>query len=138
MAISLPKGSLITINSTQLSEHNRSAMQLQREILKSDQRTVTGVMRRYFINQKRRIAISWERLPALDNQTVDGKTGRNSLKTLYESNIGNTVTVSYYEVDSNNNQTQVTFTGFIDSYEETLLKRYNSQLWDVSITLVEQ
>jgi len=138
MAISLPKGSLITINSTQLSEHNRSAMQLQREILKSDNRTVTGVMRRYFINQKRRITISWERLPALDNQTVDGKTGRNSLKALYEANIGNTVTVSYYEVDSNNNQTQVTFTGFIDSYEETLLKRYNSQLWDVSITLVEQ
>lgn len=138
MAIALPKGSLIKINSTELSEHNRSAMRLEREAIKFDKRTVTGTMRRLYIASKRTLSISWERLPALDSQTVDGKAGRNTLKSLYDSNIGSSITVSYYEVDSSNQQTPVTFTGFIDSYQEELVKRFSSQLWNVSITLVEQ
>lgn len=138
MPINLPKGSLITVNTTTLSDHNRSAAQLSREIVKFDQRTVTGSMRRYYVAQKRRLTVSWEMLPALDGQTVDGKAGRNSLKTLYETNMGSTVSVSYYEVDASNSQVQASFTGFIDSYEETLVKRFDSQLWNVSITFVEQ
>ncbi len=138
MAITLPKGSLIKINNTELSEHNRSSAQITWDFIKYDARTVTGVMRRLHVAAKRRIEVSWEMLPALDAQTVDGKAGRNTLASLVMSEMGNTVAVRYYTVNSSNQQVETTFTGFIDSYSETLVKRFGAQYWNISLSIVEQ
>lgn len=137
MPIYLPKGSFISINSIELSEHNRGQAVLNREIIKFDQRTVTGNMRRFYIASKITLEVSWERLPAIDSKTVDGKAGRNTLLSLYNNNIGSVVIVTYKDVDSNNNTSNVTFSAFIDSYSETLIKRYGTHLWDINIKLVE-
>lgn len=136
--ITLPKGSLITLNSTALSEHNRSSARIDPEYVKFDKRTITGTARRYYLATKKSITVSWSMLPALDNQTVDGKAGRNTLKTFVDDNIDNTFTVYYYEVNSSNVQTQVSFTGFIATYNEELVKRWDRQMWNVSITITEQ
>ena len=134
----LPKGSLVKLNTTELSEHNRSEFQDDIEALKTDNRTVNGTMRRYYIASKRKIFFSWEMLPALDTQTVDGKAGRNSIRSFRDTNIGSTITLTYKEVNASNVQTDVSLTCFIDDYSETLVKRFDRQYWNVQITLVEQ
>jgi hypothetical protein len=138
MALTFPKGALITINSTDLSDHNRSGFQDNLEELKTDNRTVNGTMRRYFISSKRKFSFSWENLPALDTQTVDGKAGRNSIRGLHDANMNSVVTLTYKEVNGSNVQVNVSATCFIDSYSETLVKRYDRQFWNVEMTLIEQ
>lgn len=137
MPITLPKGSLIKVNGVELSEHNRSAPQISFEPVKYDVRLASGTMRRYVVGNKRILSISWEMLPALDSQTVDGKAGRNTLKSLVEMNMGDTVTISYKEVNATNDQTEVSFTAFIDSYSESLMKRFDAQYWNVEVSFVE-
>lgn len=135
--ITLPKGSLITLNGIVLSEHGRSTFDITPNDIKYDNRTVTGTMRRYFVASKGTYNVSWTMLPALDSQTLDGKAGRNTLKSLYDNNMGTSITLQYYEVNSSNNQTFVSKTVFIESYSETLVKRWGMQLWDTKLSLVE-
>lgn len=138
MALTLPKGSLVTLAGTQLSEHNRAAYDISNDELMANNRTVNGTMRRYFVASKRRFAIKWDFLPALDAKTVDGKAGRNSLKSIYTTNMGTSVNLTYKEVNVSNVQVDVSHTVFIESYQETLVKRWDQQYWNVQITLVEQ
>lgn len=133
-----PKGSVATLAGTTLSEHNRSALDISNEEVKSDNRTVSGLMRRYFVASKRKFSLQWNFLPALDGKTVDGKAGRNSLKSLYTTYMGTAVTFTYKEANSSNVETDVSHTVFIDSYQESLIKRWDQQYWNVQLTLVEQ
>jgi hypothetical protein len=134
----LPKGSLVTLGGIELSEHNRQPFDITNDEIKSDSRTVNGLMRRYYISSKRRFTLRWDFLPALDGKTVDGKAGRNSLKSLYATFMETTIAFTYKEVDASNNQTSVNHTVFIDSYQETLVKRWNQQYWNVQLVLIEQ
>lgn len=128
----------MTLGGTQLTEHGRQGFQLSPDPIVTDVRLANGTMKRYFVATKRKFSFSWNMLPALDSQTLDNKTGRNTLRTLYDANIDNSLTFIYKEVDSNNNQTDVTTTVFIESYSESLEKRWDSQFWNVNLSLVEQ
>lgn len=138
MTITLPKGSLVNLATKDLSEHNRQAFEVPLDDLKTDARTANGFMRRYYVASKRKFTLSWNMLPALDGQTVDGKAGRNTIRGIHDTNIGITLTLIYGEVDSSNNPSAITVTVFIDSYSETLVKRYERQFWNISMTLVEE
>lgn len=140
MTIYLPKGALITIDGVELSDHNRSPAQIDYELIQSGDRIVDSTLRRRILVHKTKLAISWELLPALDEQTVDGKAGRNTLSEMVsdEWNLISTFrTLSYKEVDSQNVQTNKTLSMMIDSYSEELVYRHNKQLWNVNMTLVE-
>jgi len=140
MAIFLPKGSLITADSVVLSDHNRSAARLNWEPLKTDERTIAGYLKRQVTASKRVLAVTWDMLPALDSQTVDEKAGRNSLKTLVDSWAAkqDSITISWYELDTNNLQTLVSMEAFLDSYQESLVKRFTRQFWNISIGFIEK
>ena len=138
MAFTFAKGALVTLAGTQLSDHNRSGFQDEIEELKTDNRTVNGTLRRYYVGSKKKVSLSWEYLPALDSQTADGQAGRNTLKSLHDTYMNAAVTLTYKEVNASNVQVNVNMTCFIDSYSETLIKRYNNQYWDVEMTFVEQ
>jgi hypothetical protein len=138
MVLTLPKGSLVKLNSTELSEHNRAQFVIAFIPIKTDNVTATGKTRRYFVAEKRTFSTSWTFLPAIDTQTVDGKAGRNSLKAFYDANIGTTVTLTYKEVNSSNIQTDVVVMVFIEEYQETLTKRWGAQYWDITLSLIEQ
>lgn len=138
--IILPKGSLITINSTALSEHNRGPAQISYEIIAISDRTITGTMRRQSLVDKRTLSVSWERLPALDGQTADGKAGRNTIKGIVDTATTVSITpltVSFYEVNSSNVQVAVNIQMFVDNYSEELIKRFSYQHWNVTLSLVE-
>lgn len=135
--LTLPKGSLVTLAGTSLSEHNRSALAVTPDIIKTDVRVANGSLKRYYVASKKKLDLSWANLPALDSQTVDGKAGKNSLYTLYTTNISTTFTVTYKEVNASNVQTSITLTMMIDTYTEKLNKRFDRQFWDCTLTLVE-
>jgi len=141
MTISLPKGSLISLAGTDLSEHNRSSAQIDFESISLGERTLGGTLRKQFITRKRRISVSWENLPALDTQTVDGKAGRNTIKTLIETMMllnNSSSALTYKEVNTSDVQTTTSLNVFVDSYNETLVRRADHQLWNISITFVEE
>lgn len=138
MTLVLAKGSLVTLAGITLSEHARSSFDEPREFIKSDARTVTGTMRRYHIANKRKFSFSWARLPGLDSQTLDGFAGRNSLRDLVDTYFGQAIVMTFKEVDPSNVELNTTLNVFIDDYSEQLEKRWASQLWNISISLVEE
>lgn len=133
----LPKGSLATLAGTTLTEHGRQPISISFEEVGRTQRTANATMRRYFIAAKKKISISWDNIPALDSQCFDGMAGRNTIKALYDNNKS-TLTFTYKEVDGSNVQSVQTLTVFVESYSEDLVKRWNTQLWKISLALVEQ
>ena len=143
MTLILPKGSLIQIDGIDLSEHNRSSASIDVKPIGSSNVTILGRTRKQQITMKRTLSVSWQHLPALDSQTVDGKAGRNTInfllpQTYWDLFNNSAAVVSYYEVDNNNVQTRTTFNAFLDSYNEELLKRFSYQHWNVSLSLVEE
>lgn len=141
MTVYLPKGALITADEITLSDHNRSAASLSPEAIKSDYRTMAGYLKRQVTSSKRTLQVSWENLPALDSQTVDGYAGRNTIaenvRTVWAADTRTPITVSWYEVGADNVQTLVSMSAFLDSYKESLNKRWGRQFWNVDISFVE-
>lgn len=137
MTLILQKGSLIVLGGIALSEHNRSSLAIPHQPVKTDKRLANGGMRRYFVANKLTFSFSWEKLPALDEQTVDGKAARNSIRNLWLANPGEIV-MTYKEVNNNNNQISSQYTVFIDTYQDELLKRLSYQQWNVQMTLIEK
>lgn len=135
--LTLPQGSLVTLGGVQLSEQTRSSFQIATEAKKNDIELADGSRRRYFVASKDKFTFSWSWLPSVDSKTLDGKAGRNSLRSLYDNNMGNALTLIYKSLDSNNLPITVTKTVFIDTYSETLLKRYGTYFWECSLSLVE-
>lgn len=142
--ITLPKGSLVTLsslettpNSVTLSEHGRSELDIQNEAIRVDTRLANASMRRYQVAVKRKLSLSWDMLPAVDGQTLDGKAGRNTLRAIWEGNFG-PITLTYKEVNSSNVQVDKSVTVFIESYSETLVRRWGFQFWTCSMSFVEQ
>ena len=139
-SITLPKGSLVTVTGDAtytLSEHNRSALSISETEIRQDVRAADGTLRRYWIASKRTYSLAWDMLPALDGQTVDLVGGRNTLYTMYTNNKG-LVTFSWKEVNASNVQISKSANVMIDTYTESLQKRFQKFYYNVQITFTEQ
>lgn len=136
--IKLQKGSLITLAGFDLTEHNRTPVQMPRIPVKTDKRLANGSLRRYFVIDKLSWSFSWERVPALDTYTVDGKAGRNKIRNIYEENIGIEVPLIIRETDASNAQITKNYTVFIDTFQDEIDKRFTYETWNVSMTLIEK
>jgi hypothetical protein len=93
-----------------------------------------GAKRRYKKASKRRFTLSWDWLPNSASQTYDGKAGRDSLRSLVYS--GTELTFIY----RNQSGSDETYTVFVESYSETLLRRdsfINASFYTVNLELVE-
>lgn len=140
MTLILQKGSFIAVGSVELSEHNRGPAQIEAQMIGISGRTITGTMKRQAMTYKRKLSVSWERLPGLDSQTVDGMAGRNTLRDLYQADWNDNLTpytITIREVDSSNEQIDTTFSAFIETYSEELIKRFSYQHWNVSMAFAE-
>lgn len=85
MAIYLPVGSIITLNSTlKLSEHNRQPVQLSKNRIEKQQRMSNGTLRKLFVADKESISVSWNILPSIASMTVDGGYGALDIKAFYD------------------------------------------------------
>ena len=126
--------SLISLNGTEITEHGRT---FSSDYLVNGN-TVSlsrGIDKKYFKKSKRTFSLSFRMLPSSTDHTVDGRAGRNFLRTIVEAKSSIAMSVK----DSSNSYSYST-TVFISSYSENLLRRdYENgyDFYDISITLEE-
>lgn len=142
--ITLPKGSLVSLAGTQLTEHNRSTLNVSYDEIRQDKRVIVGTMKRYTIASKRKFSLSWSNLPMIAAETVDGKTGFNELKTLTDTNKPNMIQFKIKNYSTTDpardayNQVDESINVFIDAFSWELIKRYGKWYYNCNLSLVEQ
>ena len=150
MAMTMIRPSLMTITASggsakNLSDHNRQPLAISYEPIEKVQRTANGTMRKYVVASKRTFSTSWEMLPSVSSQTVDGYMGAQELVKFYQDNIGKSLTLKVY-AGGISSPTQpkasatetVSTTVFISGFESTVVKRLGGiDYWNVSISFVE-
>ena len=132
----LPKGSLLSLNGVQLTEHNRQPLSVSVNRIENAKRMANGTMRKYFIADKRTWSTSWKELPeAISHQyagntiidTVDGKAGMSEIEAIYNSQRGSIALIigaaTYYVM--------------FKDFNKTLTKRGIYNGYDVDIVLEE-
>jgi hypothetical protein len=127
----IPTDSIITIGGLALTEHNRQPMSVTPNIIGNDKRTLRGEMRRQVIDVKHEFSVSWNGVPHRAAFTVDRKAGGQDMKDFFDANLGEQTMI----VD--NGESTETYTVFIESFQYTIRKRYDFNLWDCSLDLVE-
>lgn len=130
--------SAITVTSPitlSLTEHNRSTLPIQYEAIENARRTANGTMRKFVVAKKKNIQLSWGMLPSRSNMTVDGKSGAEALKDLYENYYEKplTIQVKYHHTpagssahssdDSSTTMSTETLTVFITSFSYDVIRR---------------
>jgi hypothetical protein len=72
-----------------LTDHNRQPLQVTYETIENSARMANGTLRRYITANKKKVAISWDMVPAAGgyNFTADSNLGAAWLKSFYEENI---------------------------------------------------
>jgi hypothetical protein len=107
----------ISLNGTALTNHNRR-YSLSESVLSSDSEVISGKLRRFYRPNKKILTISFSYLPNKKTHTVDGKYARDFIVGLVETSPF----VSVYILDNPRNE-PVEFTGFINNYRESIIRR---------------
>lgn len=142
MKFTLPKGSLCDIqfdnDSLVLTEHGRGDVNITPEELKTPIRLANGKMVKYSLGFKNTFSFTWQMLPGLDENTVDGKAGRDRLADAVRNNTGTAVLRIKSHNDVGEEYTD-TYVVFVETYQEVLIRRWaTDQFWNVTLNLVEQ
>lgn len=125
---------LITLNGVEFTDQGRTFSESREERAVSVQLS-SGKIKKYVMGEKHRWSISWDWLPNSASLTYDNKGARDQLRAL--AYTGNTYSLSL----KNTVGTTDSYTVFIESYEEELVRRdtvNNEFYYKVSIELMEQ
>jgi hypothetical protein len=132
-----------------LSDHNRSPVQQSYEVIENSKRMANGTMRKYVVASKKSWSLSWDMLPGISNQTVDGYLGAMALQDFYANNFKSSIILSLYAGDTTSPTkakgitSQIPTAGtptkvFISSFSCTINKRLGDiDYWNVSMDFVE-
>lgn len=133
MPMTFVRPRLLRVNGSALTDHNRQPVSVDPQRIETRQRMANGTMRRYFVADKRTFSVTWNDLPTLDAQTVDGFFGAASIENLYNTQTG-AVTLGISPASG----AEVNYTCMITSFNKTISKRYSDrELWTVSMTFEE-
>jgi hypothetical protein len=137
----LPKGSIIGVATTavpgtinQLSEHQRGDLSVDTERIEKTHRTANGMLRKWFVADKRTWSVSWDMLPHSAQFTVDGKWGGQEIEAFYLAQTGS-FWLSIKTPGSIAWDTQVLVV--FKSFSKSVQKRGRYDFWNVSIALEE-
>lgn len=157
--INLPVGSLIYFDTSTsstpswqaITEHNRQPARIDTTRIEKVQRMANGLLRKYFIADKKSISLSWNTVPSRSNLTVDGKWGAVDIQEFYKlSTKGQStfkVKIVYGKQIVGGNQVDRSeeFLAVFTQCNFTVVKRNvkgkttdpAQEFWDVSLTLEE-
>jgi|688.fasta_scaffold01697_4 hypothetical protein len=153
--VSMPRGSILQIQAYDLSlnggsgtlkynkvtEHNRSAFDISTERIEKSTRMANGLLRKFFIADKKTFSLSWEMLPSYRTLTVDGAWGAEDLRSFYNSTEGQSsfnIRVNLAKNGSNQESSGYEeYTVVFGDCNFSVLKRGLQPFWSVSLTLVE-
>lgn len=151
MAMTLLRPALISVtapggSAQNLSDHNRQPLEMSYEQIEKSQRTANGTLRKYVVASKRTFSTSWQDLPSVSSTTVDGYLGALALKSFYDSNYDNSITLKVYagsstaptEYVSQTRVETISTTVFISSFSASISRRLGGiDFWNVDISFVE-
>lgn len=157
--INLPVGSLIYFDTSststptwqKISEHNRTPARIDPIRIEKTQRMANGLLRKYFIADKKTLSVSWNMLPSRSTLTVDGGWGAVDMQEYYNLATKGQATfkvkIVYGKELSGGNQVDrsETFVATFTQFGATVVKRNvkgkttdpAQEFWDVSLTLEE-
>ena len=157
--ITLPVGSLIyfdvsttsTPSWQKITEHNRAEVPVNINRIEKTQRMANGLLRKYWIADKKSISASWNMLPSRSDMTVDGGWGAVDMQEFYslatKGRSSFKVKIVYGQKVVNNVKVERSeeFVAVFSQCSFTVLKRNvkektadaAQEFWSVSISLEE-
>jgi hypothetical protein len=151
----LPRGSILYIEAKDLlatpagttktwnkvTEHNRSALEINTERIERIVRTSNGTLRKNHIADKKQFQISWDMLPSYRTLTVDGGWGAEDLRSFYFGDEGKqSFNIKINLAKTGLDQSSEGFESYavvISSCNFTVVKRGLQPHWNVSLSLDE-
>ena len=125
---------LCKLNNKVLTAHNRK-LGINVTYVYDDVQLLSGNKRSFLKGVKQSFKLDWQFLPSKSEKTVDGQYGRDYLKSL----VGNRQMLDFFIQDKPNDAGS-TYTVFIESYNEDLVRRELStgtHFYNVSLVLKE-
>jgi len=125
---------LCKLNNKILTAHNRK-FGIGVNYVYDDVQLLSGNTRRFLRGVKQTFNLDWQFLPSKTSKTVDGQYGRDYLKSL----VGNRQMLEFFVQDKPNDAGS-TYTVFIESYNEDLVRRElntGTHFYNVSLVLRE-
>lgn len=123
---------LMRWNGNAVTDHNRQQLSIDVERIEKKQRMANGILRKYIVADKRTFQTSWNMLPKLTSQTVDGYWGADAIETFY-----NTVTGSF-SLEISDGDTEVnTYNVMFSDFSRNVVKRGSVDFWEISVTMEE-
>lgn len=132
MPITLSRPAYVRFNGSNLSEHNRSPVEIDYDRIEQSTRVASGRMRKFFVADKRNFSVDWTMLPETAARTVDGAWGASEIINFFESTPGS-FTLTLVQSDNTLEQYTVVFTDF----SANPVKRWGTYYYDVSLSLEE-
>lgn len=133
MAITFVRDALLKFNGTRVSDHNRSELSVDVERIGNSHRMANGTMRKYWVADKRTFSCSWDMLPTLSTQTVDGFMGAAAIENFY-----NTTTGPFTLTLTDRAGVTTTYTVVFTEFSKEIQKRWaQREFWSVNISLEE-
>jgi hypothetical protein len=156
MAYTLQQGIQVSLDGTTwypLTDHNRGTIDQSFEIIEKTARMANGIMRKYVIDKKSVIAVSWDFVPSKTALTVDGGRSSEWLSAFYDTYVTVPIWVKLVNAydptpsagsypDDNSRVTSrtgaVTLNMFITKFSSNVLKRTADTDWvNMSIEFTE-
>ena len=128
------KPALMMLDDRVLSDHNRSELSIDIEILERRARTANGTLRKYHVGEKRTFSVSWTDLPGAWPHTVDEHYGAKTLETYLKDTHGEMTLTLRYNTDDEDDEVYLVMK---KDFSLTLNKRGSKDLYDVSLSLEE-
>ena len=128
-----------------VSEHNRSEFNEKTLRIEQNQRMANGLLRKYYVADKKQWDISWTMLPSYRNETTDGGWGAEDIKQFYESSDGkgsfrikiNPTVFSTELIEQSDGvlADDYTYTVVFTSCDFTVVKRGLQTYWNVKLSM---
>lgn len=123
----------VSLQGIELTEEGRKPVSEERDERSIVVTLASGKNKKYIQGVYRTFTIEWEMVPKTTARTIDGKGGRDQIRSIAQS--GGTMTLVLKE----NNTTTETYTVFLESYTEThVFRRGEGSRYNISIQLEEQ
>lgn len=123
-----------------LSDHSRSPLSVTYDTVENSQRMADGTTRKYVIANKKVLSCSWEMLPTVKTQVVDGNSSALEMKRFFEINYPYDMTMSlYYKRNNSSDSSYVeTINVFWNTMTFDVMKRYrNFDYWNITADFTE-
>ena len=123
---------LMRWNGNAITDHNRQQLSIDVERIEKKQRMANGTLRKYIVADKRNFSTSWQMLPKLSSQTVDGFWGADDIEQFYNT-VGGSLSLELSDGDGET----YTFTVMFSDFSKSVVKRGSVDFWEISVAMEE-